>query len=136
MRYRGPNNARHTFISQLLTAGIPKEWIIRQVGHTSTRMIDEHYGKWISEDAAGMAAFVSEKLGVSESLVPKWSQTEEGRDLIPMKSTLYMAEKEGFEPSIRCRIHTFQACAFDHSATSPWARSLAQWHHRDSATAS
>ena len=37
-----------------------------------------------------------------------------------------MAEKEGFEPSIRCRIHTFQACAFDHSATSPWPRSLAQ----------
>ncbi len=30
-----------------------------------------------------------------------------------------MAEREGFEPSIRCRIHTFQACAFDRSATSP-----------------
>ncbi len=30
-----------------------------------------------------------------------------------------MAVREGFEPSIRCRIHTFQACAFDHSATSP-----------------
>ena len=31
-----------------------------------------------------------------------------------------MAEREGFEPSIRgYRIHTFQACAFDHSATAP-----------------
>ena len=30
-----------------------------------------------------------------------------------------MAEREGFEPSIRFRIHTFQACAFDHSAISP-----------------
>ena len=31
-----------------------------------------------------------------------------------------VAEQEGFEPSIRgCRIHTFQACAFDHSATAP-----------------
>ena len=28
------------------------------------------------------------------------------------------AERKGFEPSIRFRIHTFQACAFDHSATS------------------
>lgn len=65
VRYRGPNTARHTFISQLLTAGIAKEWIIRQVGHTSTRMIDEHYGKWISADATGMAQFVSERLGVS-----------------------------------------------------------------------
>ena len=35
-----------------------------------------------------------------------------------------MAEQEGFEPSIRgYRIHTFQACAFDHSATAPHSRS-------------
>ena len=33
-----------------------------------------------------------------------------------------LAEQEGFEPSIRgYRIHTFQACAFDHSATAPHA---------------
>ena len=33
-----------------------------------------------------------------------------------------VVEREGFEPSIRfCRIHTFQACAFDHSATAPHA---------------
>ena len=31
-----------------------------------------------------------------------------------------MAEREGFEPSIRYkRIHTFQACSFSHSDTSP-----------------
>ena len=30
-----------------------------------------------------------------------------------------MAEREGFEPSIRCRIHAFQACAFNRSAISP-----------------
>ena len=30
-----------------------------------------------------------------------------------------MAETEGFEPSIGCPIHAFQACAIDHSATSP-----------------
>ena len=35
-----------------------------------------------------------------------------------------VAEQEGFEPSIRfCRILTFQACAFDHSATAPHAAS-------------
>jgi hypothetical protein len=34
-----------------------------------------------------------------------------------------MAEREGFEPSIRFwRILTFQASAFDHSATAPHAR--------------
>ena len=32
-----------------------------------------------------------------------------------------LAESEGFEPSIPLRgIHTFQACAFDHSANSPF----------------
>ena len=31
-----------------------------------------------------------------------------------------MAERQGFEPWRRgYRLHTFQACAFDHSATSP-----------------
>lgn len=36
------------------------------------------------------------------------------------RSTEWMAEREGFEPSIRfCRILTFQASAFDHSATAP-----------------
>ena len=33
-----------------------------------------------------------------------------------------MAARVGFEPTIRgYRIHTFQACAFDHSATAPHA---------------
>ena len=70
IRYRGPNHIRHTFISQLLTAGIPKEWIVRQVGHTSTKMIDEHYGKWIREDAPGMANYVSRQLGFSVNNAP------------------------------------------------------------------
>ena len=100
VRYRGPNTARHTFISQLLTAGIAKEWIIRQVGHTSTRMIDEHYGKWIAEDATGMAQFVSERLGVSERLVPRWSHGRKEKTIMLVKSDRWMAESEGFEPSI------------------------------------
>ena len=37
----------------------------------------------------------------------------------PVGPVLYLAEREGFEPSIRCRIHTFQACSFNHSDTSP-----------------
>ncbi len=38
-----------------------------------------------------------------------------------------MAETEGFEPSIGCPIHAFQASAIDHSATSPHAfRTCAQ----------
>ena len=37
-----------------------------------------------------------------------------------------MAEREGFEPSVRFwRTLTFQASAFDHSATAPHALELA-----------
>ena len=60
---RSPSTARHTFASQMLTAGMPKEWIARQMGHTSTRMIERHYGKWIREDAPDMAAIASARLG-------------------------------------------------------------------------
>lgn len=67
VRYRGPNHARHTYASQLLTAGVPKEWIALQMGHTSTKMIDQHYGKWITEETPRMAAFVSTLLAENNS---------------------------------------------------------------------
>ena len=41
------------------------------------------------------------------------------------KQVTALAEREGFEPSMRCRIHTFQACSFDRSDTSPGWRWLA-----------
>jgi hypothetical protein len=31
-----------------------------------------------------------------------------------------MAENEGFEPSVPCGTHTFQACSLDHSDNSPY----------------
>ncbi len=62
VRYRGPNHCRHTFASQMLTLAISKEWIATQLGHTGTKMIEQHYGKWIKEDAPPMARIISEKL--------------------------------------------------------------------------
>lgn len=41
VRYRGPKHCRHTFASQMLTAGIPKEWIANQMGHASTRTLEK-----------------------------------------------------------------------------------------------
>jgi len=51
VKHRGVGQLRHTFASQSLTAGISKEWIARQMGHTTTAMIDLHYGKWLKADA-------------------------------------------------------------------------------------
>ena len=57
--HRGVNQLRHTFASQSLTAGLPVEWIRIQMGHTSTQMIEKHYGKWMNADAPDY----SKKLG-------------------------------------------------------------------------
>src|SRR3954466_11520343 len=46
-----------------------------------------------------------------------------------------LAERVGFEPTIRCRIHAFQACAFGRSATSPesWVTSSVSGRTRSTA---
>lgn len=52
VKYRPANNGRHTYASQLLTTGaIPIEWLANQMGHCSTQMIHQHYGKLIATDA-------------------------------------------------------------------------------------
>ena len=54
VRYRAPNNGRHTYASQLLTTGlISAEWLAQQLGHGSTAMIHKHYGKFIPTDEPG-----------------------------------------------------------------------------------
>jgi integrase len=74
VRYRPPNNARHTYTSQLLTKGVPKEWLATQLGHTTTKMIEDHYGKWMSEETPNMAAMVSQMLGFSVPVRPLQDQ--------------------------------------------------------------
>lgn len=52
IRYRPPNNGRHTYASQVLSTGaVSAEWLANQLGHTSTDMIHKHYGKFIPKDA-------------------------------------------------------------------------------------
>jgi integrase len=67
IRYRSPKQARHTFACQLLTAGIDIYWIAKQLGHTSIKMIEKHYGKWMNIERSDMAQQVSEKLGFVEN---------------------------------------------------------------------
>ncbi|MFT5717179.1 MAG: integrase [Oleiphilaceae bacterium] len=62
VRHRGPNQLRHTFASQCLTAGISKEWIARQLGHNSTNMVDKHYARWLQSDAPDNAGKFGEAI--------------------------------------------------------------------------
>ncbi|QPG06923.1 site-specific integrase [Salinimonas marina] len=59
IRYRGPNQARHTYASQLLTKGVAERWIMREMGHTSIQMFEKHYGRWMDSEMPGMAETVS-----------------------------------------------------------------------------
>lgn len=53
VRYRPPSQARHTFISQMLSTGVvPLHWIASHVGHTTIEQIQRTYGKWIKSDGA------------------------------------------------------------------------------------
>ncbi|NOI92047.1 site-specific integrase [Vibrio splendidus] len=75
--HRGASQLRHTYASQNLTAGISKDWIACQMGHTGTNMIDKHYGRWIRSDApdfANAAAnHLSDVFGYSENISVKTS---------------------------------------------------------------
>lgn len=63
--YRGANNGRHTYASQLLTSGVvPIEWLANQMGHCSTQMIHQHYGRLINTDAPDHVSRLNEQLGL------------------------------------------------------------------------
>lgn len=64
VRYRGPGQCRHTFASQMLTAGMPMEWIAKSMGHSSTEMIRRKYGKWIDEDADDWVNIAEKRLNL------------------------------------------------------------------------
>lgn len=86
VKHRGSSQLRHTFASQALTAGISKEWIARQMGHTSTKMIDDHYGRWIKADAPNCAKMMSVHLG--EAFGQKQVEPTAPTDAIPDISKL------------------------------------------------
>lgn len=58
--YLPPKHLRHTYISQMLTAGAPMTWIIKQVGHMNYEMIKKHYGRWINEDSRKSQELISD----------------------------------------------------------------------------
>ncbi|WP_065678644.1 tyrosine-type recombinase/integrase [Vibrio atlanticus] len=91
VQHRGVGQLRHTYASQNLTAGISKDWISRQMGHTGTNMIDKHYGRWMRSDApdfANVAAnHLADALGHSEA-IPVEVSSEVPSDVLALVSAL------------------------------------------------
>lgn len=51
VRYRPPQNCRHSFASQLLTSGMALAWIMSQTGHTTEAVLRKRYAKYINDDS-------------------------------------------------------------------------------------
>jgi integrase len=94
VKKRGANQVRHTFASQSLVAGISMEWIRIQMGHTTTYMIEKHYGKWMNADAPDYSKTLEQALshvfdtGVVDNVSTKTtsSVTSSWADLTERKS--------------------------------------------------
>ena len=63
LKHRGPNQARHTFASQLLSNYVPDTEVARFMGYTGPDMVRRNYGKFIPEDAPDRSDEISSRLG-------------------------------------------------------------------------
>lgn len=54
IRHRRAYNARHTFATTALMAGVNPAYIARQLGHASTKMLFEKYARWIDGADKGL----------------------------------------------------------------------------------
>lgn len=73
IRPRFAYQTRHTFASLSLMAGANPMWLAAQMGHTSTKMIFERYGKWI--DVPGRSSEHS-KIETMFNAMPDEEETE------------------------------------------------------------
>lgn len=67
-------------------------WTVKQMGHTSKKMLDEHYAKWISEDTPPIAMIVNKVFGFVEG------NEVQNTPHVPQN------KKAGFEPAVLYRI--------------------------------
>lgn len=74
IRYRAVKNTRSTYISMMIDGGADMGWVAKQVGHTSLKMIYDHYYKYMKKDDPSdeiLAYLASDKKENPE----KWSQS-------------------------------------------------------------
>ncbi len=90
---------------------------------------DAGYSTVIQEDALSNDVFLEAVRGLHRRAdgggLRRETLSAMGTTPSPGMTAKGLAEREGFEPSIRCRIHAFQACSFNRSDTSPEAGTIA-----------
>ena len=56
---------RHTYASSLIAVGIPLMVVSQQLGHTSTRMVEQHYGHLAPSTSKATIRALAPQLGIS-----------------------------------------------------------------------
>jgi integrase len=49
VRYRYPNQLRHTFASWMLSCGENPQWVAKQMGHKDWSVVVKHYARWMPQ---------------------------------------------------------------------------------------
>lgn len=74
IRPRFAYQTRHTFASLSLSAGANPMWLAVQMGHSSTKMLFERYGKWIDSPGRATEHSKIESMFENRGNVPELSQ--------------------------------------------------------------
>ncbi len=62
VRYRCPYQTRHTFASQMLSAGADPTWLANQMGHKDWGMIRQVYARWMPDSRPDMIKQIESRL--------------------------------------------------------------------------
>lgn len=76
VRYRPPNQLRHTYCCWLLTNNVPPEWIAPLMG-TSVSMIRKHYGAYINDDRPDMGAAIAQLMRHQQGVIADSSDADQ-----------------------------------------------------------
>ncbi|MFA0439486.1 tyrosine-type recombinase/integrase [Vibrio sp. 10N.222.51.C12] len=107
---RGVSQLRHTFASQALTAGVNKNWLAGQMGHTDTGMIDKVYARWMTEDASDQTQKINQHFSklvsntVDPIIVPGIRKKVALEQLLLIKTTLKHSEDHELKAIIDSKI--------------------------------
>jgi integrase len=89
VRYRPPSQLRHTYASQMITAGMPIAMIARNMGHVDVEMVTKRYAKIIDQNVTPKPSHKHNELDEEEqALVIQHRQMKMQAQSIGMRVTL------------------------------------------------
>src|SRR5690606_5673836 len=91
-----------------------RDWLRRTAPHAKAAAIPSG-GGFTQNEAIRYAHFLFHFLLLSEQAHKSLKTKKPGY----CRASFWVAERVGFEPTVPCDTHAFQACSFSHSDTSP-----------------